>query len=155
METAIKAPEGAVKTGRSLRAAFTAFVTVLLLGASFPSGAANFVEREYADAVRSFKSGRTSEAFGQFIDLANRGDVDSARIALFMHTYGAVLFNKQWDAGPQDVAYWNSLVRNSANSGRPPMEFQPTVLVPGKARPKAAPAKARPAPAANLLVSAD
>jgi hypothetical protein len=128
-----------------LRQAFAGFVTVLLLAVSLPSGAAPHVEREYADAVRSFRAGRTSEAFGQFIDLANRGDVDSARVALFMHSYGPVLFGKQWDASPQDVAYWGNLVRNSGTSARPLAEFQPAILSPSKPKTRTASRQAAPA----------
>lgn len=124
------------------RRSFAAFVAMLLLAVSLPSAAASPVEREYAAAVKSFRSGRLSEAFGQFMAIANRGDVDAARVALFMHMYGPVLYGKQWDAGDQNVAYWSMLVRNSGSSARPMPEFQPTVLVPSKPRP--APAKPRP-----------
>ena len=107
--------------------------------------AADGADREYQEAVRAFREGRTSDAFGRFIDLANRGDVDAARIALFMHSYGAPLYGKYWEAGAQDVAHWQSLVRNSGNSGRPVAEFQPTVY-PDKPKTRVAVAKsAKPA----------
>lgn len=128
---------------RGLRSAFAAAATVLLVAVSAPAGAGNLVEREYAEAVQTFRAGRTSEAFGRFMDLANRGDVDAARIALFMHQYGQPLYGKHWDAGPQNVAYWASLVRNSGTSARPTGEFAPTVLVPQK--PKTGVAAAKPA----------
>jgi hypothetical protein len=119
---------------RRRQAAATVAATLMLF--ALPASAANPVEREYEDAVRSFRTGRLSEAFGQFMALANRGDVDSARVALFMHSYGPALYGKQWDAGAQNVSYWNTLVRNSGTSARPMPEFQPTVLSPkGKARP--------------------
>lgn len=126
---------------RRVRRTFAGFVTMLLLALSLPSGAASPVEREYAEAVKTFRNGRLSEAFGQFMAIANRGDVDAARVALFMHMYGPVLYGKQWDAGDQNVAYWTMLVRNSGSSARAMPEFKPTVLVP--ARPKAAPPKVR------------
>lgn len=122
--------------GQRLQRALAGFVTVLLMGVSLPSGAAGHVEAEYADAVKSFRAGRTSDAFGRFIDLANRGDVDSARVALFLYSYGQPLFGKQWDASPQDVAYWASLVRNSGTSARSQPEFLPTVLSPSKPKMK-------------------
>jgi hypothetical protein len=131
--------------GGSLRRRLAGFITMLLLAISLPSGAAAPVEREYAEAIQSFRSGRTAEAFGRFIEMANRGDVDAARIALFLHSYGAVLFNKQWEADQRDVAYWTMLVRNSGTSARPLPEFQPTVLVPNKARARSAVAKPRAA----------
>jgi hypothetical protein len=128
------------------RRTFAAAIAAMLMMFSLPSGAANPTEREYDEAVRTFRAGRMSHAFGKFIDLANRGDVDSARIALFLHTYGPVLFGKQWDAGDQDVAYWTMLVRNSGTSARPLPEFAPTVLTPSKAKSRPAPAKPRSVP---------
>jgi hypothetical protein len=129
------------------RRSFAAAIAAMLMMFSMPSGAASPVEREYDNAVRLFRAGRTSHAFGQFIDLANRGDVDSARIALFLHMYGPVLFGKEWDAGVQDVAYWTMLVRNSGPSARPMPEFAPTVLIPSNGKSRPAPAKPRPVPA--------
>jgi len=123
-----------------------AVLAATLMLIALPAGAANPVEREYEDAVRSFRVGRLSEAFGQFMELANRGDVDAARVALFMHSYGPVLYGKQWDAGPQNVAYWNTLVRNSGTSARPMPEFQPTVLTPSRTKAKPVPVRGRPGP---------
>lgn len=123
--------------GRKKRT-FAGFVTLLLLMVSFPSGAADFADREYDDAVRSFKIGRASEAFGKFIDLANRGDVDAARIALFMSQYDSVLFGKHWGASPAEIGYWTLLVKNSGSTARPQPEFMPSWLARDKAeRPRA------------------
>lgn len=110
---------------RWLRASLSSCIATLLLAASFPSGGASLADREFEYAVIAYKAGRTSEAFGQFQDLANRGDVDSARIALFMSAYGPLLYGKQWDVLPRDTAYWTSLVRNSGTSARVPPDFVP------------------------------
>lgn len=136
-----------------LRRRLAGFITMLLLAISLPSGAVAPVEREYADAVKSFRSGRTAEAFGRFIELANRGDVDAARIALFLHSYGAVLFNKQWEADPRDVAYWSLLIRNSGASARPLPEFPPTVLNPARPKARTAVAKQRTANAITRVAA--
>src|SRR3954469_25559390 len=138
---------------RAGRRQWAAVLAASMMVFSLPSLAANPVEREYEDAVRSFRQGRLSEAFGQFMAIANRGDVDAARVALFMHSYGPVLYGKQWDAGPQNVAYWNTLVRNSGTSARPMPEFQPTVLTPSKTKPVAAPVRSRPAAATIARVA--
>ena len=134
------------KLQNPVRRQCAAALAATLMVFALPAGAANPVEREYEDAVRSFRTGRLAEAFGQFMALANRGDVDSARVALFMHSYGPVLYGKQWDAGPENVAYWSTLVRNSGTSARPMPEFQPTVLSPGKGKAKPAPVRARALP---------
>ena len=131
----------------SKRACASLAAATLLLACSFPSGAASPVEREYDQAVRSFRAGRLSEAFGRFVELANRGDVDSARVALFMQSYGPVLYGKQWDAGPENAAYWSMLVRNSGTSTRALPEIQQTVLTPGaKSRARAMPVRPRATP---------
>jgi hypothetical protein len=119
-------------TGRfqRLRQALVGVTTVLLLAASFPSGAAAAGEHEYDAAVTSFRTGRTSEAFGQFMSLANHGDADAARIALFMYNYGNALYGKEWDVLPSAVASWDKLVRDSGTPGRQLPEFQTTVLTP-------------------------
>lgn len=87
-------------------------------------------DREFAAAVDQFKEGRRAHAFGMFIALANRGDVDAARIALFMHTYGPLLYGVHWDAGEEDREYWSTLVRNSSTAGRPQPAFLPLAVVP-------------------------
>ena len=100
---------------------------------ALPAAASKLLDAEYGVAVQAFRAGRMSDAYGRFMALANRGDVDAARIVLFLHQYGAALHGKQWDALPADVAYWNQLVRNSPTAARPQPEFPPTVLNPGKA----------------------
>jgi hypothetical protein len=133
------------KTSTARRALLAALASTVL-AFSMPSGATSLAEREYEQAVQAFRTGRLSEAFGRFVDLANRGDVDSARVALFMQSYGPVLYGKQWDAGPENVAYWSTLVRNSGTSARPMPEFQPTVLSPGKSKPRTTPLRTRATP---------
>ena len=125
--------------GVPMKRSFAGFAAFLLLTVSFPSGAGNLVDHEYEDAVRSFRIGRTSDAYGKFIDLANRGDVDSARIALFMSQYGAVLLNKHWDASPAEIAYWTMLVGNSGSTARAQPEFTPAWVTPVKAAKAAKP----------------
>ena len=113
---------------------------VFALGQALPAKAfENPTQREFNEAVQQFKAGRRSEAFGRFIALANRGDVDSARIALHLHTYGTVLYGTQWEAGRDDVDYWNTLVRNSPTAGRGQPEYPRFVAQPVKAKAKPVP----------------
>jgi len=108
---------------------------LLALGQALPARAfQNPTEREFSEAVQQFKAGRRAEAFGRFIALANRGDVDSARIALHLHTYGSVLYGAQWEAGREDVEYWTTLVRNSPTAGRGQPEYKPFIAQPVKAK---------------------
>lgn len=104
------------------------FGIALMAGAVACHARVEIAEREYAQAVQTFHAGRTSEAFGRFMDLADRGDVDSARIVLFLHAYGPVLYGKHWDALPGSLARWSRLVENSGSSARALPVFLPTSL---------------------------
>lgn len=118
-------------------AALVAAVTLAMAPAAHANGAKAAVDREFQEAVQQYHAGRTAEAFGRFIALANRGDVDAARIALFMHGYGPLLYGKHWEAGREDIEYWQNLVRNSsAASARAQPDFVPLAVAParGKAR---------------------
>ena len=96
-------PIASVLTREHLRFALAALVAAVALSVASPSARANLAaqaaEREFADAVEQFKQGKRALAFGKFIRMANRGDVDAARIALFMHTYGPTLWGAHWEAG--------------------------------------------------------
>lgn len=120
-----------------LRTAMGGLFVALVLAWSAPAQAnpaKAAADREFAQAVKFFKEGRQSHAFGIFIAMANRGDVDAARIALFMHGYGATLYGMHWEAGEEDVEYWTNLVANSARSGRPQPDFVPVAVSRGKVR---------------------
>lgn len=120
-------------TQRHLRFAFAALVAAIALASASPARAnpaSRIADREFNAAVEQFKEGKRSHAFGMFIALANRGDVDAARIALFMHTYGPTLWGTHWEAAREDIEYWTSLVRNSTTAGRPQPAFEPLAVVP-------------------------
>lgn len=80
----------------------------------------------FSEAVQQYRAGHLSDAFGRFFALANGGDADAARIALFMHQYGPILYGRYWDAAPQEVAYWQALQGKPAAHPTPP--FQPQWL---------------------------
>jgi hypothetical protein len=128
-----------------------AFVTMLLLAMiSMPSGAATPADGEFDNAVQSFRTGRVSAAYGQFQELASRGDADAARIALFMSTYGPLLYGKQWDVLPHDAEYWTILARSNRAVAHPAPEFKPLAVTKKKATPVAV--KKQP-PAGLALIS--
>jgi hypothetical protein len=66
-------------------------------------------ETSFPDAVRSYRAGHWSAAYGQFRYLANGGNAEAARIALFMHGHGRLLYGSGWDATEEDLALWNRL----------------------------------------------
>ncbi len=69
-------------------------------------------EQAYTEAVNRYRDGKMSDAYGLFITLAEEGDPDAARIALFMHRYGAVLYGSPWDADPGDLGYWADVAKS-------------------------------------------
>ena len=77
----------------------------------------------YDEAVVQYQNGRWAEAYGRFIALANEGDADAARTALFMLRYGPQLYNSHWDAMPSEVARWEKLA--ASTQGRSTPVFQP------------------------------
>ncbi|MFL6694107.1 MAG: hypothetical protein ACJ8GO_14245 [Ramlibacter sp.] len=77
----------------------------------------------YDEAVVQYQSGRWADAYGRFIALANEGDADAARTALFMLRYGPQLYNSHWDAMPGEVARWEKLA--ASTQGRSTPVFQP------------------------------
>ena len=103
-----------MRTSSLLRAA-------LWVCCAIPFGAAAG-DREFAAAVAAHRQGDMSGAYARFMALANAGDADAARIALFMHRYGTPLYRSAWDALRPDVDGWT---RAAAMAGRPVPVFRP------------------------------
>lgn len=101
----------------SVLAAVAGFMTAMPAQARSPA---------FTEAVQQYRAGHLSDAFGRFFALANDGDADAARIALFMHQYGPILYGRYWDAAPQEVAHWQSLQGKPVVHSPPP--FQPQWL---------------------------
>lgn len=64
---------------------------------------------EYTQAVQEYRAGRWSAAFGRLIPLANNGNVEAARIALFMQLHGRLLYGSDWEASEEDVELWSKM----------------------------------------------
>lgn len=79
-----------------------------------PAVRADAVPSTYDVAIHQFRDGRWADAYGRFVALANNGDPDAARIALFMYRYGPTLHKAYWNAMPHEVQRWQQL----AASGR-------------------------------------
>lgn len=118
------------------RIALAVVFGVALLGADDAAAAT----KAFADAVQQYRAGHLSDAFGRFFALANEGDADAARIALFMHQYGPTLYGRYWDAPPQDVARWQLLQDRRGVHQEPrfqPDWLDPRTFQPGKQRVRA------------------
>ncbi|HEY1227303.1 MAG TPA: hypothetical protein VGF26_08275 [Ramlibacter sp.] len=79
----------------------------------------------YEEAVTRFRAGEWADAYGRFMDLANKGDADAARITLFMLRYGPQLHGSYWHALPHEVRRWQGLA--SSGVGRKSPEFAPAL----------------------------
>jgi hypothetical protein len=81
------------------------------LAGSAPPTVAAAIEAEYRQAVRLFRSGRFAAAYGRFAQLADSGNVPSARMALVMIEEGPRHFGSSWDAWPHPLRDWAGLAR--------------------------------------------
>ncbi len=59
-------------------------------------------------AIAAFRAGRFPEAYGRFTALADLGDAEAARTALWMYQRGPSLFGSDWDATPDQLASWSA-----------------------------------------------
>ena len=80
-------------------------------------GAATAAETTFELAVRDYQAGRWSAAYGHFMVLANSGNADAARIALFMYRHGKLLYGADWAATDEDIELWSRMTGT-----RPPNE---------------------------------
>lgn len=69
---------------------------------------------DFNSAIKSFRTGQLADAYGRFIQLANRGHADGARYALLMCEHGLDLFGRDWDCAPDSVTAWARLAGVSA-----------------------------------------
>ncbi len=104
-----------------------AFSVCLLAALSAPCASARPAgpnnDPAFQQAVAQYREGRLAAAYGRFVRLANQGDPDAARIALFMHRYGPVLFGNYWDAQVEEIEMWTEL--SSGPQGRPQPPYRP------------------------------
>lgn len=63
-------------------------------------------QRQFAEAVRLYRGGRWSGAYGRFMALADRGHARAARIALAMQRDGQAVYGALWDATPGQLEAW-------------------------------------------------
>ena len=96
-----------------------------LLTAAAPAKAAASDDWAFNKAVEQYQRGQWPDAYGRFIALANNGDRDAARIALFMYRYGPRLFGSHWDASPDDVEAWEQVVTQGPKTFRATPVFKP------------------------------
>ncbi|MDB5803603.1 MAG: hypothetical protein JWN73_925 [Betaproteobacteria bacterium] len=66
---------------------------------------------QFAQALRELKEGRATAAYGDFMRLADRGDAESARIALIMLRHGPEMHGAGWGASQPQIDRWMKLAR--------------------------------------------
>jgi hypothetical protein len=98
------------------RTACTAALLATLACAAPPAMAGP--DRAFDAAVKTYRAGRFSDAYGKFIPLANNGNADAARIVLFMYAHGPLLYGSAWDATAEDIELWSRL--SGQNPARQP-----------------------------------
>jgi hypothetical protein len=63
----------------------------------------------FEQALKSLHAGRSAEAYGRFILLADAGHVEAARYALWLYEQGPSRFGSQWDSSPAQLEAWAAL----------------------------------------------
>jgi len=99
-----------------------ALATFLFIAATTATGSplAQSAETLYARAIEQHRAGRWSSAYGLFIRAANAGDPRAARIALFLHRHGNLLYRASWDLSLDETVDWHdALKRHAAPTGSP------------------------------------
>lgn len=100
--------------------------TVARIGAPWTASAASTLgappQEGFSEAARHYQTMRWSEAYGHFSRLANRGEADAARVALFMHQHGPQLYGSDWHASDEEVQAWTQL--SAQARGRPSIDYQ-------------------------------
>jgi hypothetical protein len=90
----------------TLRAAQLGALCALLVLPVGTALAASDGERVFDGALQSLRSGRTAEAYGRFIGLAEAGHPASARYAIYMCLHGPQAFGKDFDCAQQELDDW-------------------------------------------------
>jgi hypothetical protein len=89
---------------------------LLPLATAWRTDAASSVDAAYDRASAAFRTHRYAAAYGGYARLADAGHAPSARLALVMADHGALLFESDWYASPDQQRRWNALVANAARS---------------------------------------
>lgn len=66
---------------------------------------------EFSQALDDYKDGKRTAAYGQFARLADRGDAESARMALILLRHGQKLHGTAWGASQPQIDHWMKLAR--------------------------------------------
>lgn len=85
-------------------------VAIVLASIAFGGGSAAAAPTPtFEDAMQHYQDGRWSAAYGRFAALADRGDTESARIALLMLRHGERLYGSEWSATQEQFRRWSVL----------------------------------------------
>lgn len=75
-------------------------------------------QAQFAEAVGLFRAQRYPQAYGRFIELADRGHAPSAQMALMMYSNGPTVFGSDWDANTDQLQRWQRLTLVASSTPR-------------------------------------
>jgi hypothetical protein len=81
--------------------------TVVVAIASTTASASD--KAEFNKVLELYHQAKFAGAYGRFCALADRGDPEAARIALFMLRYGTQLYGSDWTASQDQIIRWIAL----------------------------------------------
>lgn len=103
---------------------FSCVAAILLLCAveaiatTTPATPVTSSDATFKQAMEQHKLGNWSHAYGRFSALADGGDAEAARIALFMLRHGSDMYGLEWGASQPQIDQWTKL----ALQPNPPLE---------------------------------
>lgn len=75
------------------------------------------MDRDRESAMQAYADGHWSSAFEQLATLADRGDAESARIAVLMVRHGASLYRTSFSTDSGRLVAWKGLLRSPQMAG--------------------------------------
>jgi hypothetical protein len=66
-------------------------------------------DADFNNVLKLYRQAKFAGAYGRFCELADRGNPEAARIALFMLRYGTQLYSSDWGASQGQIERWIAL----------------------------------------------
>lgn len=71
-------------------------------------------QAQFGAALAAFRSRHYAGAYRQFVELADQGHAEAARIAWQMYRWGPALYGARWHASEPQLRAWSALVAEEA-----------------------------------------
>jgi hypothetical protein len=76
------------------------------------------LQLKFEAAQARYRAQQFAGAYGRFVELADRGHADAARIAWMMYRWGTPLYGAAWYASAPQIRAWSALVAQDAQDAQ-------------------------------------